>query len=94
MWMGVPVVARLGTSMISRQSAMMLQAVGMAQLVARDDDEYVDIAATIALDLPRLRSLRGELRPAMAASPLCDAEGFADTLMQRLRGVWHDWCTT
>jgi protein O-GlcNAc transferase len=94
MWMGVPVVARLGTSMISRQSAMMLQTVGMKELVARGDDEYVDIAASIALDLPRLHSLRRELRPAMAASPLCDAEGFADALMQRLRRVWHEWCGT
>jgi predicted O-linked N-acetylglucosamine transferase (SPINDLY family) len=94
MWMGVPVVARLGASMISRQSAMMLQAVGMKELVARDDDEYVDIAASIALDLSRLHSLRRELRPAMAASPLCDAEGFADALMQRLRRVWHEWCGT
>ncbi len=94
MWMGVPVVARLGTSMISRQSAMMLQAVGLKELVARDDDEYVDIAVNIALDRPRLHSLRRDLRPAMAASPLCDAQGFADALMQRLRHVWRDWCTT
>ena len=93
MWMGVPVVARLGTSMISRQSAMMLQAVGMKELVAGDDDEHVDIAANIASDLSRLHSLRQGLRPAVAASPLCDAEAFADALMQRLRHVWHEWCT-
>jgi protein O-GlcNAc transferase len=73
---------------------MMLQAVGMKELVARNDDEYVDIAASIASDLPRLQSLRRELRPAMAASPLCDAEGFADALMQRLRRVWDEWCGT
>ncbi|HEX5864500.1 MAG TPA: hypothetical protein VF014_09660, partial [Casimicrobiaceae bacterium] len=94
LWMGVPVVARLGTSMISRQSAMLLQAVGMNELVARDDDEYVAIAANLALDLPRLHSLRRGLRPAMAASPLCDAEAFAEALMQRLRHVWRDWCAT
>jgi predicted O-linked N-acetylglucosamine transferase (SPINDLY family) len=92
MWMGVPVVARLGTSMISRQSAMMLHAVGLKELVARDDDEYVGIAARIASDLPRLHSLRQELRPAMAASPLCDAEGFAEALAQRLRRAWQSWC--
>jgi predicted O-linked N-acetylglucosamine transferase (SPINDLY family) len=94
MWMGVPVVARLGTSMVSRQSAMMLQAMGMGELVARDDDEYVDIAARLASDLPRLQSLRRELRPAMAASSLSDAQGFADALMQRLRCAWLEWCAT
>jgi len=94
LWMGVPVVARLGSSMISRQSAMMLSAVGMNELIARDDDEYVDIATRIAADRPRLESLRRELRPAMAASPLCDAEAFADALLQRLRQSWRNWCTT
>jgi protein O-GlcNAc transferase len=94
LWMGVPVVARLGTSMISRQSAMLLEAVGMASLVARDDADYIAVAAGIAADLPRLQSLRGTLRPAMAASPLCDAGGFSEALLQRLRRAWQQWCAT
>ena len=92
LWMGVPVVARLGSSMVSRQSAMMLRAVGVDELVAAGDDEYAAIAAGLAADLPRLRSLRGELRPKMAASTLCDASAFADALMERLRHAWADWC--
>jgi predicted O-linked N-acetylglucosamine transferase (SPINDLY family) len=55
--------------------------------------EYVAIAASIALDVPRRLSLRQGLRPAMAASPLRDAEAFAEALMQRLRHVWHEWST-
>jgi predicted O-linked N-acetylglucosamine transferase (SPINDLY family) len=94
LWMGVPVVARLGTGMVSRQSAMMLRAVGVKGLVAGDDDEYAAIAATLAADVSRLESLRRELRPAMAASPLCDAGAFADALMERLRRAWIDWCET
>jgi protein O-GlcNAc transferase len=94
LWMGVPVVARLGSSMISRQSAMMLSAVGMKELIAHDDEAYVDIAVRVAADRPRLESLRRELRPAMAASPLCDAEAFADALLHGLRQSWRDWCAT
>jgi predicted O-linked N-acetylglucosamine transferase (SPINDLY family) len=80
--------------MISRQSAMLLEAVGMASLVARDDADYIAVAAGIAADLPRLQSLRGTLRPAMAASPLCDAAGFSEALLQRLRRAWQQWCAT
>jgi predicted O-linked N-acetylglucosamine transferase (SPINDLY family) len=72
----------------------MLSAVGMKELIARDDDEYVNIATRIAADWPRLESLRREMRPAMAASPLCNAEAFADALLRRLRQSWRDWCTT
>ena len=92
LWMGVPVVARLGSSMISRQSAMMLSAIGMEDLVARDDDEYVDIAVGIAGERRRLQTLRGELRQRMASSALCDAQAFADALLQRLRQAWREWC--
>jgi predicted O-linked N-acetylglucosamine transferase (SPINDLY family) len=79
--------------MISRQSAMMLSALEMKELVGGDDDEYVDIAVRLATDRKRLGSLRRELRPAMAASPLCNTRAFADALLQRLRQAWRDWCT-
>jgi predicted O-linked N-acetylglucosamine transferase (SPINDLY family) len=94
LWMGVPVVARLGSSMISRQSAMMLAALGKEELIARDDSEYVQLAIGLASGGSQLQSLRRELRPAMAASPLCDANAFAAALLQRLRQAWRDWCAT
>ena len=94
LWMGVPVVARLGNSMVSRQSAAMLQAAGLPQLVARDDQHYVQIAVALAADHTALAALRGRLRSQTAASPLCDANGFAEALMQQLRRIWHEWCRT
>jgi protein O-GlcNAc transferase len=92
LWMGVPVVARRGESLISRQSAAMLEAAGLSDLIARDDDGYVQIAVSLAADVPRLDALRKGLRPAIAASPLCDADAFADALVGRLRLAWREWC--
>ena len=92
LWMGVPVVAKMGESMISRQSGMMLRAVGASQLVAGDDDQYVEIAASLARDPQRLAELRSGLRSAMADSPLCDAERFADALLLEVRRAWREWC--
>jgi len=93
LWMGVPVVARLGDSMISRQSAAILGAAGLQSLIARDDDEYVRIAAGLAADAPRLDALRKGLRPTIASSSLSDAHAFATAMVQRLRLVWSEWCT-
>ena len=91
--MGVPVVARLGDSLISRQSAAMLEAAGLSNLIARDDDAYVQIAADLASDATRLGALRNGLRTTIVASPLCDADAFTDALVARLRLVWREWCS-
>jgi predicted O-linked N-acetylglucosamine transferase (SPINDLY family) len=56
-------------------------------------DEYVELAVSLAADLPRLAGIRDRLRPQVDASPVCDGKLFADNLMQLLRGVWQDWVT-
>jgi predicted O-linked N-acetylglucosamine transferase (SPINDLY family) len=55
-------------------------------------DEYVEIAAGLANDLPRLASIRAGLRERVADSPLCDGKQFAVDLTTIVRRVWEDWC--
>jgi predicted O-linked N-acetylglucosamine transferase (SPINDLY family) len=52
-------------------------------------DEYVELAVSVAGDLPRLAMLRANLRQRMAASPLCDGKRFATNLASMLREVWE-----
>lgn len=77
LWMGVPVVALQGEAMISRQSASMLRAAGLADLVALDAARFVERAASLASDVAALAALRARLRDRLAASPLLDAPRFA-----------------
>jgi predicted O-linked N-acetylglucosamine transferase (SPINDLY family) len=93
LWMGVPVVTLRGERMVSRMSASLLSSVGLEELVARDTDDYVRIAAGLADDAARRAYLRTELRPRLAASPLCDGPGLADHFGQALRQMWIAWCT-
>ena len=90
--MGVPVVTCPGETFASRHALSHLSNVGLTETIARDLDEYVEIAVGLAHDLPRLAALRARLRPQMAASPLCDGPRFAANLMQLLRDVWRRWC--
>jgi predicted O-linked N-acetylglucosamine transferase (SPINDLY family) len=92
LWMGVPVVTCPGETFASRQSLSHLSNIGFTETVARDLDEYLEIAVRLANDLPRLAAIRSRLREQMAASPLCDGRRFAENLMQLLRGVWREWC--
>jgi protein O-GlcNAc transferase len=92
LWMGVPVVTCPGETFAGRHCLSHLASVGLTETIARDLDEYVEIAASLAGDLPRLSALRAGLRARMAASPLCDGKRFAANLMRVLRDAWREWC--
>jgi predicted O-linked N-acetylglucosamine transferase (SPINDLY family) len=94
LWMGVPVVTCPGETFASRHGLTHLSNMGLTETIARDLDEYVDIAAKLANDLPRLASLRAGLRERMADSPLCDGKQFAADLKNIVRRAWEDWCRT
>jgi predicted O-linked N-acetylglucosamine transferase (SPINDLY family) len=90
--MGVPVITLPGLRPVSRQTLGFLSALEMTELVAGDAGEYVAMAVELAGDPRRLTRLRSELRPRMAASPLCDAPRFTAALERTLRNMWLDWC--
>ncbi len=91
LWMGVPVMTLPGDTFASRHSLGHLSNVGLTETIARDRDEYVDLAVSLAGDPVRLSALRSGLRERIAASTLCDGERFAAHLMSMLRGVWRQW---
>ncbi|MBL8827134.1 MAG: hypothetical protein JNM18_09120 [Planctomycetaceae bacterium] len=91
LYMGVPVVTSPGETVASRQSLSVLTALGVTETVARDLDEYVELAIGLAKDLPRLAQLRRTLRPLCLASGLFDGQKFTADLMNQLRQVWRDW---
>jgi predicted O-linked N-acetylglucosamine transferase (SPINDLY family) len=92
LWMGVPVITCPGETFASRHSLSHLSNVGLTETIARDLNEYVEVAVSLATDLPRLAALRSGLRERTAASALCDGQRFADNLMHLLRAVWRQWC--
>jgi protein O-GlcNAc transferase len=92
MWMGVPVVTLAGKTAIERGGVSILNQVGLPQLVARSEDEYVRIAANLAKDLPKLAELRAGLRQRMMESPLMDGKGFAADVENRFQEMWWQSC--
>jgi protein O-GlcNAc transferase len=59
---GLPIVTLPGRFMRGRQSAAMLSLAGLAELVATDVDDYVRIAARVAIDAPWRNALRARVR--------------------------------
>lgn len=92
LWMGVPVVTLADSTMVGRWSGSMLQAAGLAELIAASQDDYVAIAGSLARDRGRLAELRRSLRLRLAASPLCNGARRAHQIARLYRAVWRRWC--
>ena len=92
LWMGVPVVTRIGDTMVGRYSYSHLSRLGAPELIARDDDAFVDIAVALADDLPRLRRYRREFRDIIRTSPLFSVDAHVAELEQAYRLMWRRWC--
>jgi protein O-GlcNAc transferase len=85
LWMGVPVLTLTGDSPIARQSASLLEALALPELICHDEEEYLATAARLAGEPQRLALLREGLRDRMAASQLCDGPGFSRDLEEAYR---------
>jgi predicted O-linked N-acetylglucosamine transferase (SPINDLY family) len=94
MWMGVPVVTQVGSTVVGRGGWSQSCSLEMEELAGWTEDQFVRIAADLATDLPRLRLLREGLRPKLERSPLMDARRSARGLEDVYRSLWRNYCAT
>jgi predicted O-linked N-acetylglucosamine transferase (SPINDLY family) len=92
LWMGVPVVTLSGRTAVGRAAQSILCNVGLPELVAKMEDEYIQIAASLAGDPARLESLRASLRQRMADSPVMNTKQFARDIEAAYRMMWKTSC--
>jgi tetratricopeptide (TPR) repeat protein len=92
LWMGVPVVTLVGATVVGRGGYSLAMNLGLPELVANGDDEYVTIASGLARELDRLGELRAGLRARLERSPLMDAPRFARGVEAAFREMWRTWC--
>lgn len=91
-WMGVPVVTMVGQTPAGRAGLSIATNLGLPELVARTEDEYVRAAVRLARDLGRLDQLRRGLRARMQSSPLMDVPRFTRNIEAAYRVAWKKWC--
>lgn len=92
LWMGVPVLTLPGTLTPSRAGASLLTTIGLREMIAGSEDDYLALAVNFARDLPRLAALRASLRGCLQRSPLMDAKRFARATEAAYREMWLQWC--
>ena len=89
LWMGVPVVTLPQDRVVSRQSHAILNVIGLGELSAKDENDYVRIAVELAKDPCRLGGLRSGMRKKMQASSLMRVEEFTRSIEDHLIGLFQ-----
>jgi len=90
--MGVPTITLLGQSHAGRVSASLLHTLGRDDLIADDQQSYIEIANTHARSGIPSTCDRTALRQQLAESSLTDEPGYARKIETQLRSLWRSWC--
>jgi predicted O-linked N-acetylglucosamine transferase (SPINDLY family) len=77
LWMGTPVVSLVGNTIAGRAGLGLLSTVGLGELVATSEEQFMAIAAGLARDRARMAEFRKGLRQRIESSPVMDARRFA-----------------
>ena len=94
LWMGVPVVTRIGQTAVGRAGLSQLSNIGLSKLAAFTNEQFIKIAAELANNSAELATLRAGLRERMRQSALTDAPGFARAIENAYQTMWGNWCST
>src|SRR5262249_11876213 len=92
LYVGGPLIAKLGASCSSRAGGAIVTAVGLADWVAEDDDGYVAIAEKYASRPAELAALRAQLPSMIARSEAGDTERYVRHVEEGFRRFWRDYC--
>ena len=77
LWVGLPVLTRIGKSFASRVSTSLLNAIGLSALVTNSEKEYEDFAIELATNSPKLKEIKNKLKNNKNTKPLFNTQVFA-----------------
>ena len=86
-WMGVPVITMAGYNFNSRCGESINKNLGLEQLIAKDENDYVQKAINFANDKEKYINLRKCVFTDAIKSPLFDTKRFAENFFNALRKV-------
>ncbi|KAI3386237.1 hypothetical protein SNEBB_002605 [Seison nebaliae] len=91
LWAGTPVITLPLETLASRVAASQLMALGCPELIAKDEDDFVRIAAKLGTDLNYLQKTRAKVWHARIHSPLFDCSLYTRDLEQLAKRAWDTY---
>jgi predicted O-linked N-acetylglucosamine transferase (SPINDLY family) len=89
LWMGVPVLTRMGGSFPSRVAASVLSAAGLPELITTSMADYRARALALARDPAALAALKAKIVDTRSAMPLFDTAAFTRHVEAAYTTMWQ-----
>jgi predicted O-linked N-acetylglucosamine transferase (SPINDLY family) len=88
LWMGVPIVTRVGEQFAARNSYTMMTNVGVTEGIAFSNDEYIEWGVRLGTDKVLRQQVAWKLRQSRQTSPLWNAKQFTREMEQAYEQMW------
>ncbi|MEN9211294.1 MAG: tetratricopeptide repeat protein [Thermostichus sp. DG02_4_bins_136] len=92
LWMGVPVITLEGKAHVSRVGVSILKTVDLQELIAKNQEHYIDITRKLSEDRDLLVWLRRTMRERLLSSPLLRGVQFTAFLEKAYTLMWEQYC--
>jgi predicted O-linked N-acetylglucosamine transferase (SPINDLY family) len=91
LWVGVPVVTRVGRNFAARVAGSILSTFGMTDLTSQSLEEYEALAISLAKDRERLRAMRDRIKVNRDGSPLFDTPRYCAEIESAFVTMYEIW---
>ncbi len=89
LWMGVPLVTRVGQQFSARNSYAFMMNVGVTEGIAWTDEEYVEWGVRLGKEPMLRQQISWRLRQSRQTSPLWDAKQFTHEMEKAYKQMWQ-----
>jgi predicted O-linked N-acetylglucosamine transferase (SPINDLY family) len=89
LWMGIPLVTRVGQQFAARNSYTMMNQVGVSEGIVYTDEEYVEWGIRLGYDAALRQQIGLRLKQSRQTSPLWNAREFTRDMEQAYEQMWE-----
>lgn len=92
LWCGLPYITLRARPSMGRIGSSILRGLNREEWIADSEEEYIDKAVALAVDINALVKIRETLRPSMQESALCNGVNFTQHVECAYRQMWQRYC--
>jgi predicted O-linked N-acetylglucosamine transferase (SPINDLY family) len=91
LWMGIPLVTRVGQQFAARNSYTFLKNVGVEEGIAWTDEEYIEWGVRLGKDEALRQQVSWKLKASRQTSPLWNAKQFTREMETAFQQMWQKY---
>jgi predicted O-linked N-acetylglucosamine transferase (SPINDLY family) len=91
LWMGVPIVTRVGEQFAARNSYTMIMNAGISEGIAWTDEEYVEWGIRLGKDAALRQQISWKLRQSRQTAPLWNGKQFTREMEKAYEQMWQNY---